>query len=97
MAAVAISWYKPTATVALNAEVRTKRYHTLECFGHPTAYREIATGLTALAMTEGVVTRLRRFEQSDKLKFEIYRGRNLKFLETFPMSPLRLPAFCGNI
>ena len=70
MAAVAISWYKPTATVALNAEVRTKRYHTLERFGYPTVYREIATGLTALAMTEGVVTRLRRFEQSDKLKFE---------------------------
>ena len=50
-AAVAIPWYKPTAIVALNAEVRTKRYHTLKCSGHPTAYREIATGLAALAMT----------------------------------------------
>ena len=33
-------------------------------------YQEIATGLTALAMTVVVVTQLRRFEQSDKLKFE---------------------------
>ena len=69
MAAVAISWYKPTAIMALNAEVCTKRCHTLKRSGHPTAYREIATGLAALAMTEGIVTRLRRFEQSDKLKF----------------------------
>ena len=33
-------------------------------------YQEIATGLTALAMTVVVVTQLRRFEQSAKLKFE---------------------------
>ena len=71
MAAVAISWYKPTAIVVLNAEVRNKRYHTLECFGHPTAYREIATGLTALAMTVVVVAQLRRFKQNAKLKFEV--------------------------
>ena len=32
-------------------------------------YQEIATGLTALAMTVVVVIRLRQFEQSDKLKF----------------------------
>ena len=39
--------------------------------GYPRFYQEIATGLTALAMTEGVVTRLRRFEQSNKLEFEV--------------------------
>ena len=31
---------------------------------------EIATPLTGLAMTEVVVTRLHRFEQSDNLKFK---------------------------
>ena len=41
-----------------------------EYFRCPALYQEIATGLTALAMTVVVVTRLRRFEQSDKLKFE---------------------------
>ena len=46
-------------------------YHTLKIFRQPTFYQEIATGLTALAMTEVVVTQLRRFEQSDKLKFEL--------------------------
>ena len=35
-------------------------------------YREIATGLTALAMTVVVVTWARRFERSDKLKVAVY-------------------------
>ena len=34
-------------------------------------YREIATGLTALAMTVVVVTQLRQFKQNNKLKFEV--------------------------
>ena len=40
-----------------------------EHFRRPALYQEIATGLTALAMTVVVVIRLRQFEQSDKLKF----------------------------
>ena len=35
----------------------------------PVLYREIATGLSALAMTVVVVTRVHRFEQPAKLKF----------------------------
>ena len=45
--------------------------HALNIFRHPTFYQEIATGLKALAMTVVVFARLRRFEQSDKLKFEL--------------------------
>ena len=36
-------------------------------------YREIATGLKALAMTVVFFARFRRFEQSDKLKFKTYK------------------------
>ena len=67
---MAISWYNLITIIAHKIEVSAKMYHTLNIFGHPTFYREIATGLTALAMTVVVVTRLRRFERSDKLKFE---------------------------
>ena len=42
-----------------------------EYFRLPALYREIATGLTALAMTVVIDTRLRRFELNDKLKFEV--------------------------
>ena len=41
-------------------------------------FQEIATGLTALAMTVGVVTQLRRLKRSDKLKFE---NRHMIFWE----------------
>ena len=41
-------------------------------------YQEIATGLTALAMTVVFFARLRRFERSDKLKFKMLKeGRIL--------------------
>ena len=50
--------------------------HTLNIFRHPTFYQEIATGLTALAMTVVFFARLRRFEQLDKLKFETKKERD---------------------
>ena len=45
-----------------------------EHFRRPALYQEIATGLTALAMTVVIVTRLRRFEQNAKLKFAYFPG-----------------------
>ena len=41
---------------------------------NPPDLLEIPTDLTALGMTEVVVSWLRRFEQSDKLKFEKEQG-----------------------
>ena len=67
---VAISRYNPKTIIAPKREVSAKICHALNILGHPTFYQEIATGLTALAMTVVVVTQLRRFKRSDKLKFE---------------------------
>ena len=70
-AAVAISRYNLSTIITLKTEVSSKMCYTLNIFCCPALYQEIATGLTALAMTVVVVIRLRRFEQSDKLKFEV--------------------------
>ena len=59
--------------------------HTLNIFGHPTFYREIATGLTALAMTVVVVTQLRRFKQNAKLKFETILPNLTQFVNSYPL------------
>ena len=69
-AAVAISRYNLTMIIAHKIEVSANNVHTLNIFLQLTFYQEIATGLMALAMTVVVVTRLRRFNRSDKLKFE---------------------------
>ena len=67
---MAISRYDLPTIIAHKIEVSVKICHALNILGHPAFYQEIATGLTALAMTVVVVTRLRRFKQNDKLKFE---------------------------
>ena len=54
-----------------------------EHFWYPTFYQEIATGLTALAMTVVVVAQLRRFKQHGKLKFAtfgIIYGEHMKLI-----------------
>ena len=68
---MAISRYDLTTIIAHKIEVSAKICHTLNIVGHPTFYQEIATGLTALAMTVVVVARSHRFKQNDKLKFAL--------------------------
>ena len=80
---MAISRYNLITIIAHKIEVSAKMCHTLNIFGHPTFYREIATGLTALAMTVVVVTQSRRFEQNDNLKFEILWREQAEAPESF--------------
>jgi hypothetical protein len=60
--------------IAHKKEVSVKMCHNLNILRYPTFYQEIATGLTALAMTVVVVIQLRRFERSDKLKFDVLQA-----------------------
>ena len=60
---------QPYGIIAVKIEVSANIVPYFEHFRCPALYREIATGLSALAMTVVVVTRLRLFEQHGKLKF----------------------------
>ena len=76
---------QPYGIIAVKIEGSANTVPYFEQFRCPALYQEIATGLSALAMTVVVVTRLRLFEQSDKLKFE--GGRLVAAKQKF--APLR--------